>query len=269
MPGPEDSNPPDTPQQQPVSHTRPRGRIFQTSTMTAMLEGVYEGTTTIAELRRHGDFGIGTFDRLDGEMIVLDGRCYRLRADGTAGEADLATRTPLAAVTYFHGEYDRQVAEPVDAAGLRAMVDTWLPSPNLFYAVRVDGHFDHMVTRMLPEQHRPYPRLIDAVARQVISTHTDAHGTIVGFRSPTHMLGVAAAGYHLHFLSHCRTRGGHAYDFVLRSGRVRVDVGYELFLRLPATQDFSRARLGRGDVAGEIEAVLQGGPRPYARPDHS
>ncbi|MFD7256838.1 acetolactate decarboxylase [Streptomyces sp. NPDC059874] len=260
MPGTE-STPHDTPEQQ-EPRTRPRGRIFQTSTMTAMLEGVYEGTTTIAELCRSGDFGIGTFDRLDGEMIVLDGRCYRLRADGTAGEADPATRTPLAAVTYFHGEYDWRITEPVDAAGLRTAIDDWLPSPNLFYAVRVDGHFDHMVTRMLPEQHRPYPRLIDAVAGQIIATHTDLHGTIVGFRSPTHMLGVAAAGYHLHFLSGCRTRGGHAYDFVLRSGRVRVDVGYELFLRMPRTHDFRSARLGRGDIAGEIEAVLQGGPRP-------
>ncbi|MFJ8013849.1 acetolactate decarboxylase [Streptomyces sp. NPDC096339] len=256
-----DSTAHDTPEQQ-GSRTRPRGRIFQASTMTAMLEGVYEGTTTIAELRRHGDFGIGTFDRLDGEMIVLDGRCYRLRADGTAGEADLATRTPLAAVTYFHGEYDWRITEPVDAAGLRTVIDNWLPSPNLFYAVRVDGQFDHMVTRMLPEQHRPYPRLIDAVAGQIISTHTDLQGTIVGFRSPTHMLGVAAAGYHLHFLSGCRTRGGHAYDFVLRSGRVRIDVEYELLLRMPRTQDFRSACLGRGDIAGEIAAVLQGSPRP-------
>lgn len=242
---------------------RPRGQIFQTSTMTAMLEGVYEGTTTIAELRRHGDFGIGTFDRLDGEMIVLDGRCYRLRADGTAGEADPATRTPLAAVTWFHGEYDWRTEGPLDAAGLRTLIDGRLPSPNLFYAVRIDGHFDHMVTRMLPEQHRPYQRLIDAVAGQIISTHTDLRGTIVGFRSPTHMLGVAAAGYHLHFLSRCRTRGGHAYDFVLRSGRVRFDVGHELCLRMPRTQDFERAQLGRGDVAAEIEAVLQG-RRPRA-----
>ncbi|MEU9305532.1 acetolactate decarboxylase [Streptomyces sp. NPDC048269] len=261
MPEP-DTTAHDTSEQQ-GARTRPRGRIFQTSTMTAMLEGVYEGTTTVAELRRNGDFGIGTFDRLDGEMIVLlDGRCYRLRADGTAGEADTATRTPLAAVTYFHGEHDWRLTEPVDAAGLRTVIDNWIPSPNLFYAVRVDGHFDHMVTRMLPEQHRPYPRLIDAVAGQVISTHTELHGTIVGFRSPTHMLGVAAAGYHLHFLSSCRTRGGHAYDFVLRSGRVRVDVGYELLLRMPRTQDFRSAQLGRGDIAGEIEAVLQGGPKP-------
>ncbi|MFE1561001.1 acetolactate decarboxylase, partial [Streptomyces sp. NPDC058734] len=76
------------PEGNPPGEPRPRGRIFQTSTMTAMLEGVYEGTTTIAELRRHGDFGIGTFDRLDGEMIVLDGRCYRLRGRGGCGWGD-------------------------------------------------------------------------------------------------------------------------------------------------------------------------------------
>ncbi|MDV3301034.1 acetolactate decarboxylase [Mycobacterium avium] len=55
--------------------------IFQTSTMGALLDGVYEGNVTVRELLRHGDFGLGTFNRLDGEMLVLDGVCYQLRAD--------------------------------------------------------------------------------------------------------------------------------------------------------------------------------------------
>jgi acetolactate decarboxylase len=33
----------------------------------------------VRELLRHGDFGLGTFNRLDGEMLVNDGVCYQLR----------------------------------------------------------------------------------------------------------------------------------------------------------------------------------------------
>ena len=62
--------------------------VYQTSTMGALLDGVYDGDVTIAELLRHGDFGLGTFNHLDGEMLVLDGVCYQLRGDGSAAVAD-------------------------------------------------------------------------------------------------------------------------------------------------------------------------------------
>ena len=56
--------------------------MFQTSTMGALPDGVYKGNVSIRELRRHGDFGLGTFNSLNGEMLVLDGVCYQLRGDG-------------------------------------------------------------------------------------------------------------------------------------------------------------------------------------------
>ena len=41
----------------------------------------------VADIRRHGDFGLGTFDSLDGEGIMLDGRCWQARGDGSVIEA--------------------------------------------------------------------------------------------------------------------------------------------------------------------------------------
>ena len=63
--------------------------------MTALLDGIYDGEMTIGELLGKGNFGIGTFDALDGEMIILDGVCYQLRGDGTATIADLDQERPL------------------------------------------------------------------------------------------------------------------------------------------------------------------------------
>lgn len=94
--------------------------IFQTSTMGALLDGAYEGNVTVRELLRHGDFGLGTFNRLDGEMLVLDGVCYQLRGDGSAALADLDELTPFAAVTWFHPDGTIDVSAPHDRGALKA-----------------------------------------------------------------------------------------------------------------------------------------------------
>src|SRR6202046_1570034 len=78
--------------------------VYQTSTIAALLDGIYDGDVTIAELLTHGDFGLGTFNRLDGELVVLDGVSHHLRSDGSVGVAAADDRTPFAAVTWFKPE---------------------------------------------------------------------------------------------------------------------------------------------------------------------
>ena len=53
--------------------TAPQNVVYQESTVDALLSGVYDGELPLEQLRKHGHFGIGTFDRLDGEMVLLDG----------------------------------------------------------------------------------------------------------------------------------------------------------------------------------------------------
>src|ERR1700721_3499529 len=56
--------------------------LFQVSTSAALVEGVYQGALRVSRLLSQGDFGLGTFVDLDGEMVVLDGVCYRVSATG-------------------------------------------------------------------------------------------------------------------------------------------------------------------------------------------
>ena len=51
-----------------VQHT-----LYQVSTATALVEGIYQGAVRVATLREHGDLGLGTFENLDGEMVIVDG----------------------------------------------------------------------------------------------------------------------------------------------------------------------------------------------------
>lgn len=232
--------------------------LYQTSTMAALLAGVYEGDVTVAELLRHGDFGLGTFDRLDGEMLVLGGICYRLRADGSVEEAAGDEPTPFAAVTRFRPERRARLSGPLTRAGTEGAVAALLTSPNLVHAVRIDGHFTDVRTRTVARQHRPYPPLAEATAGQAENTFAEVSGTLAGFFTPYYEQGVSVAGYHLHFIDQGRTRGGHVLDFTLAGGLVTVEALPELRLRLPTTEDFLRAAAPSTPVDEQIRRIENG-----------
>ena len=233
--------------------THHHGReIYQTSTMGALLNGVYDGDVTIRELLRHGDFGLGTFNRLDGEMLVLDGVCYQLRSDGSATVADLDELTPFAAVTRFRPDRTIEVSAPCDRAALKARIDEALESTNLMVAVRVTGHFSSMRTRTVTEQHPPYRAFTEATQDQQEVTFTDVDGTLAGFRMPDYEQGISVAGYHAHFIDKDHRHGGHTLDYQLDRGRVEIAVRSELHLSLQHTQQFLGAELNPADLDSQI-----------------
>jgi acetolactate decarboxylase len=234
------------------------GEIFQTSTMGALLDGVYEGNVSIRELLRHGDFGLGTFNSLDGEMLVLDGVCYQLRSDGSATVADLGELTPFAAVTSFHPDHTIAVSEPLDRAALRTLIDESVDSTNLMVAVRVAGDFSILRTRTVTKQQRPYRPFTEATQDQQEVTFADVTGTLAGFRMPGYEQGISVAGYHSHFIDKDRHHGGHALDYRLVHGTVDISVRSELHLSLQRTPQFLRANLDSADIDGQIRQTEGG-----------
>jgi len=77
------------------------GELYQTSLISALIAGLYEGEMTYGEIRKHGDFGLGAFNDLDGEMVGFDGTFYQLRSDGSARPVAVDQKTRFAVVTFF------------------------------------------------------------------------------------------------------------------------------------------------------------------------
>lgn len=226
--------------------------VYQFSTIGALLEGVYDGDVTVAEILRHGDFGLGTFNHLDGEMVILDGVCYRLRADGSANRAAPTDRTPFAAVTRFNSDFEIAIQTRAVRAEVTGAIDREITSANLIYAVKITGCFAELRTRTVMKQKPPYPPLTEATEEQAETVFTDTAGTVVGFRTPDFEQGIAVAGYHLHFLNEDRTGGGHVLDFTLEHGQVAVSGASQLHLSLPTSGGFLGAQLSGADVAERI-----------------
>jgi alpha-acetolactate decarboxylase len=232
--------------------------VYQFSTISALLEGVYDGDVTVAEILRHGDFGLGTFNHLDGEMVILDGVCYRLRSDGTASRAAPTDRSPFAAVTRFHTDFGFDIDAATEQGQVHSAIDHRIESPNLIYAIRITGRFSELHTRTVMEQHRPYPPLTEATQGQAETRFTDVTGALVGFRTPAFQQGISVAGYHLHFLDTDRASGGHVLDFTCDEGSIQVSGASQLHLSLPTSGAFLDARLSGDDLSEQISKAEGG-----------
>ncbi len=223
----------------PAAARPDRDVLYQISTIDSLLAGLYDGRIRVSDLTKHGDFGMGTFDRLDGEMVVVDGIVYQVTEDGVAHRAPGTKTTPFAAVTFLDAEQTAVFGE-MDFATLKEQLDRMLSSKNLFYAIRIDGTFTHMKTRSVPPQSKPYPKLAEVTAHQPTFELAEVKGTLVALRCPYYVRGVNVPGYHMHFLTADRTRGGHVLDCSMKSGAVTLDTTPEFNLVLPTDETFWR-----------------------------
>jgi acetolactate decarboxylase len=228
--------------------------LFQTSTINALLEGVYDGEITYKELKQYGDFGIGTFNSLDGEMIGLEGKFYQVKADGIAYAVDDSMKTPFAVVTFFEVDKSISLDKAVDYEQLEHYLDNLLPTKNIFYAVKIEGRFNYIKTRSVPKQIKPYPRLVEVVKDQPTFEFYNVEGTIVGFRCPEYVEGINVPGYHLHFITEDKKAGGHLLECQMQNVRIEIDYTSELYMVLPQTGDFYKADLMK-EKQTELEKV--------------
>jgi acetolactate decarboxylase len=238
------------------------GRIVQFSPIDALMDGVYDGDFTVGELKRHGDFGLGTFNALDGEMVVEQGVVYQVRSDGSVHRMADGEHTPFAVVASFKPEHKLDIPAGLTMDELERFLDARLPSANLFYAVRLEGTFRSLKARSVPRQHRPYPPLAEAAKQQAVFDFEQVPGVVLGFRSPPFVKGLNVPGYHLHFLRADRKAGGHVLDFRVERAVLAWQALDDFRLLLPKGGDFAGADLARDreQELNQVERKADGKP---------
>lgn len=221
--------------------------LWQVSTSTAVVEGVSQGCLRVGALAEHGDFGLGTFEHLDGEGILLDGICWQARADGSLTRAPDQELTPFFVVTHFQSDQQHQLLNLRSWSDLCARLDRLRPSDNLFMAIRVRGLLQRIEVRSVSAV-EDGTDLVAAAATESVFDHRDLKGTLVGFWSPRYASSLNVPGYHFHLLSDDHRFGGHVLENgALEAREVTVDLHLESDLRLvlPQTRAFLEADLSR------------------------
>lgn len=214
--------------------------LYQVSTINAMLAGNFDGAITFAELKKHGDFGIGIIHALDGEMIALDGSFYKLKVDGEAQPVPDQVKTPFAVVTFFETDESLSVEDgPFSFSSMQKSIDALRENKRIFYAIRIDGEFEFVRTRSFMVQEKPYPKLLKVLrSKQPFQRFENVKGTIVGFWFPKYMGGIRVFGYHFHFITEDRTRGGHVLDFRLVKGKIDIDRTPKIYIEIIVPKEF-------------------------------
>jgi acetolactate decarboxylase len=229
--------------------------LYQVSTIDALMQGAYEGVQPVSEIRKRGDFGIGTFDALDGEMIVLDGTVYQAKADGKIYPVEDSATTPFAAVTWFDRDISIKAVQPMNSTEYSRFITSHLPTENLVYAVQVKGTFPSVKVRAIPPQKKPYPVLTEAAKSQSVHEYRNVTGTLVGFYTPVLFEGLNVPGYHLHFIADDRSTGGHVLEFSTSPGtETLLDSTAGFAMELPTSGSFTGVDLSK-DLSGDLQKV--------------
>jgi acetolactate decarboxylase len=232
---------------------RPIHTLFQVSTSAALVEGLYQGAVRVSRLLGHGDFGLGTFIDLDGEMVVLDGVCYRVSSDGVVTTVDGDCLIPYAVVTRFSSEFSKRFQQLDSFAELVAVCDRLRESENVFYAFRIEGKFSFVKTRVVKAVAEG-TGLKSASSAQEEFKFQDQEGTVVGLWSPGFAGSFSVPGYHFHFLSTDRKRGGHVLECKAADVAIAGCAMHEMHVSLPETAQFLKADLSRDPNADLMSA---------------
>jgi acetolactate decarboxylase len=226
--------------------------LTQVSTIDALISGIYDGEVTIGELLRKGNLGIGTFNHLDGEMVVLDGKCYQISSSGKIVAVSDTQKTPFAAVTTFETDTAITITDTLNLEKLEQLIDKLLTNKNLFYAIHISGKFKNTSTRSVPAQKKPYVRLTEAVKNQPVFNLQNIRGSLVGFRCPSYVKGINVPGYHLHFITDDKKSGGHLLSCVIDSVTIQIDRTDSFSVLLPHDSTFASA-----DFSGSSDEALR------------
>ena len=234
-----------------------RDTLFQVSLLQGLTFGDYHGSITVGELKEKGDTGLGTFDALNGELIMLDGTVYRAAGDGTVEAVPDDETIPFADVSFFDTDDTQTIENIPDYDALRELLNQKAAEMggNRFYIIHIDGDFGEMNVRSEYQQEEPYRTLAEALEYdQTFYDYENITGTVVGLYCPPYMDRLNATGWHLHFISEDRTKGGHVLGLSVVMAQLSFDITDGFQMLLPETDMFAGFDL-TVDQSEDIEKV--------------
>lgn len=245
------------------AHNKNRETIYQIALLQSLAMGYFDGSISVKNLKRHGDTGIGTFEGLDGEMIVLDGVVYRANRDCKINVVDDKVRVPFSNVTFFDKDFSVKLLDVHNKDALEKILNGLVDQNgrNSFYMVKIPAQFNSILVRSESGAKEPYPTLVEALKTQNEITPKNISGTMVGLYCPDFMSSLNSTGWHFHFISDDKKIGGHVLELDLKSGEALFDKTDAFKMDLPKKENFHALNF-KQDMKEDIrkaEQDVQGG----------
>ena len=173
--------------------------LYQVATLQALSLGYLRGVVSVGELLMHGDTGLGTFEDLDGEMIVLDGRCYRADSDGSVTEVPAETGVPFSVVSQLHGDKTWEWGQIDSIDSMVKELNNRIEEHfglNSMHMVRIDGTFDLIDARSeSPSRKSQHVGLKELLSKtQYAFQFENIRGSVICLYFPNYMDGLNLPG---------------------------------------------------------------------------
>lgn len=232
--------------------------LYTAGHASAFIGGLYDAVYPYTKVLKHGNFGLGAPDKLDGEVMILDGKVYQTRSTGKTSLVKPTKLTPFAVVNFFKSQKTTKSYQKLSKNDLFKYLDSLLSNKNGIYAIKIAGSFNLVKTRAFPPvKNKPYQPLADMLPLQHFFTFENVKGTLVGYRIPTFMDGPNITGYHFHFLSDDKKDGGHIVDLMTGDITIEVDQLDGFKVDIPQTKDFDNFDFNK-DRRDEVKRVENG-----------
>lgn len=234
-----------------------RESLNQIALLQSLAQGYFGGTVKVRDMRSLGDIGIGTFEGLNGEMIMLDGTVYQALGDGRVIVADDKTAVPYGTVTYFDDDVALNLNDIRDKAAFEKALDEQVKKcgENSFYMIKLHTEFASVLFRSEYGSQKPYPTLVEALkGKQTEFTARNIKGTVVGLYCPNYMGGLNTPGWHFHFISDDKKQGGHILELSLKQGTVLFDKTDKFTMILHDDPQFHQFNLAK-DMSKDIKSA--------------
>jgi acetolactate decarboxylase len=207
--------------------------LYQYAAVSTFKAGRYDGNLTLGELKKRGDFGLGTFNGVDGELVANQGKFYRVHSSGTVSEVSDCDHTSLAFVKFFKVDLSFTVQNAdITLKQLQKKIESLLTVDKL-YAIRIKGTFSKLTARASALAQKPYQPLEEHFAQnQVIFNLSNTTGVAVGFLVPNSLEKVNIPGFHFHYIADDLQSGGHVFDFTANQVTVEIDKTKGCYLEL-------------------------------------
>ena len=236
-----------------------RENLSQIALLQSLAQGYFGGTVTVKDLRAMGDIGIGTFEGLNGEMIVLDGTVYQALGDGRVIVSPDKTIIPYATVTFFDNDIAVGLKNIKNKADFESALNAAVKKhgANSFYMVKLPAEFSSILFRSEYGSQEPYPTLVEALkGKQTEFTEKNIKGTLVGLYCPSYMGELNSVGWHFHFISDDKKKGGHILELSIKEATAYLDKTDKFTMVLHDDKKFHDINLSK-DMKEDIRSAEQ------------
>jgi len=207
--------------------------LYQIGLVPAFLNGICTSDYNFKSLAQKGDFGLGTINQLNGEMIAFDGHFYSIDKNGVASEIADTICTPYALVSLFKPQHFYTIKQISNISALNQYLLSLLDNINIFYMIRIDGEFASLQLRSETchcMRGIPISELLDK--DQVKYSIKKSKGTLVVTFSPAYTQNMCITNFHYHYLNDDKTTGGHVFDLKVVSAHISIQPLYRFQLEL-------------------------------------